>query len=303
MLMPNLYAFKRPLLPAVLKRIVLLLLICAPFSGFAQYWQGGIFGGASNYSGDLAEQRVDMRYTRGVVGLFVKRDVNRYLTVRFGLNYGRIAGADSTNKDTFLIARNLSFRSPIFEANLIGEFNFFDIDEKGFTPYLFAGVSLFSFYPTTKDANGNTVKLRALSTEGQGLPQYPDRKQYNLREISIPFGAGVKVLINESWMVGAEIGFRKTFSDYLDDVSKTYVDKNTLLAERGQRSVDYAYRGNQVSGHVAPGTYPVDGTKRGSDKYTDWYIFSGLTLSYRFGGDKGPYNRWGKQKVSDCPRF
>jgi hypothetical protein len=278
---------------AVVKRVFVILLMCVPLSGFSQYWQAGGFIGTSNYSGDLAEQRVDLKYTRYSLGLFVKRDINRYITLRAGFNYGKIAGADSTNKHPDLLNRNLSFRSPIREAHIVAEFNFLDLDEKRFTPYVFGGVAVFSFYPTTKDALGRTVNLRPLTTEGQGMAQYPSRKQYNLQQIAIPFGAGVKVLLTDQWILGLEFGLRKTFTDYLDDVSRSYIDRNTLLLARGQTAVDMAYRGT--------GAYPADGTIRGSDKYDDWYIFSGLSLSYRFGA--GGNNHWKRQKVMNCPRL
>lgn len=287
-----------------LKKItwILLLSFLAPLSVFSQDWHVGGFLGISNYSGDLAQQRVDMKYTRPTIGLMVKRDINRYFTARVGFQWGRVAAADSTNESKALIARNLSFRSVLWEGSLIGEFNFFDIYERGYTPYVFGGVALFSFYPTTKDSAGNTVTLRRLNTEGQELPQYPERKQYSLTQFALPFGAGVKVLLNDRWTMGMEIGIRKTFTDYLDDVSKTFVDEATLRAAMGQRSVDFAYRGDEVSSKsgVAPGTYPVDGAIRGSDKHTDWYVFSGLTLTYRFGGSN---NRWGRQKFSTCPKY
>ncbi|MBW8687846.1 type IX secretion system protein PorG [Chitinophaga rhizophila] len=302
--MPNLSLLKNHVPGAVWKSVVVIVLLCAPFTAFSQYWQAGGFLGISNYSGDLTQKRVDMRYTRYAVGLHVKRDINRYLTLRAGLTYGRIAGADSTNTDTFLLRRNLSFRSPVFEAQVGVEINFLDLDEKKITPYIHGGVGFYSFYPTTKDANGNTVKLRPLSTEGQGMSQYPTRKPYNIRQFSIPFGAGVKVLLRDNLVAGFEIGLRKTFTDYLDDVSLTYVDRNSLLRSRGRQAVDYAFRGDEVNGtHVSRSTYPPDGTTRGSDKYKDWYMFSGFTLSYRFGGGSGGYNHWKRQKASQCPRF
>ena len=102
-------------------------------------------------------------------------------------------------------------------------------------------------------------------------------------------------MVSKHLIAGFEIGLRKTITDYLDDVSKGYADYNTLLAHYGQRTVDYAYRGTS--------TYPVEGYPRGSAKYDDWYVFTGLTLSYRFGSGRGPYNHWGKQKVSNCPKF
>jgi hypothetical protein len=103
--------------------------------------------------------------------------------------------------------------------------------------------------------------------------------------------------LNDQWTVGFEIGLRPTITDYLDDVSTTYVDQNTLLAYRGQQAVDMAYRGDEVGGKLTPGTYPADGSPRGSAKYKDWYSFSGFTITYRLGGGSG----WGKQKAMRCP--
>lgn len=277
---------------------ILLLFMAVPFLTFAQDWHVGAFLGISNYSGDLTQQRVDMKYTRPALGLLVRRDINRYLTIRAALTWGIATGADSTNSQKDLVARNLSFRSNILEGSLIGEFNFLDLDEKGFTPYVFVGIGGFGFDPTAKDQSGNRVRLRPLGTEGQGLPQYPTRKPYDLFAISIPFGAGVKAILNDNWTLGFEIGFRPTTTDYLDDVSTNYVDKNTLLAYRGQKSVDMAYRGDEVTAKgMTPGTYPADGTIRGSDKHKDWYGFSGFTITYRLGGGSG----WGKQKATRCP--
>ncbi|WP_343691419.1 DUF6089 family protein [Chitinophaga sp.] len=293
--MPNLIALRNHFMNVISRKVLVTLFVCLPAAAFGQYWQVGGALGISNYSGDLSQSRVDMRYTRYHIGLFVKRDLSPHITLGAGATYARVAGADSTNKAIELKNRNLSFRSPILEAHVRLELNLFDIDDKGWTPYVFGGVGVFSFYPTTRDANGDVIKLRALNTEGQGLAAYPDRKQYSLTSVSIPFGAGVKFLIRDNLVAGFEVGLRKTFTDYLDDVSKGYADYNTLLATYGLRTVRYAYRG--------PGPYPVEGFPRGSQKYDDWYVFTGFTLAYRFGGASGPYGHWRKQKVSTCPKF
>lgn len=277
---------------------ILLLFMAVPFLTFAQDWHVGGFLGITNYSGDLTQQRVDMKYTRPAIGLLVRKDINRYLSIRAALTFGIATGADSTNSSKDLRARNLSFRSNVLEGSLIGEFNFFDLDEKGFTPYVFVGIGGFGFDPTAKDQSGNRVRLRPLGTEGQGLPQYPTRVPYDLFAISIPFGAGVKAILSDKWTLGFEIGFRPTTTDYLDDVSTNYVDKNTLLAYRGQKAVDMAFRGDELTGKgVTPGAYPADGAIRGSDKHKDWYAFSGFTITYRLGGGSG----WAKQKATRCP--
>lgn len=275
--------------PSTLKKILgFVIMISTPLISIAQDWHVGATAGISNYSGDLNEKRIDFRYTRPMIGLLVKKDINRYLTLRAGASFGMVAADDKTNTSIALQSRNLSFSSPIWEGHLGAELNLFDIDEKGFTPYIFGGVALFSFYPTAKDSSGSKVRLRRLSTEGQGLPQYPERgNQYSLYQVSIPFGAGFKYLFTDRLTLGFEIGLRATFTDYLDDVSTTYVDQNTLLLERGQLAVDYAYRGDEPGNKGIPGTYPLDGAQRGSAKYKDWYTFTGLTIMYRLGGGDG----------------
>ncbi|MFY0256107.1 DUF6089 family protein [Chitinophaga sp. 30R24] len=276
---------------------LLFVFMAIPFLTFAQDWHVGAFLGISNYSGDLTEQRVDLKYTRPALGLLVRKDINRYLSIRGAFTWGIVAAADSTNSSKALVARNLSFRSNVFEGSLIGEFNFMDLDEKGFTPYVFVGVAGFGFDPMARDQSGNWIRLRPLGTEGQALPQYPTRQPYDLFSFSFPFGAGLKAILSDKWTLGFEIGLRPTTTDYLDDVSTNYVDQNTLLAYRGQKSVDMAYRGDEVTGKLTPGTYPADGTKRGSPDHKDWYAFSGFTITYRLGASSG----WGKVKSARCP--
>src|SRR6185503_11329879 len=98
----------------------------------------------------------------------------------------------------------------------------------------------------------------------------------------IPFGGGLKFAISENVRVGVEMGFRKLFTDYLDDVSKTYIDPSDLLAAKGQQAVDMSYRGDEVTGGSA--TYPPKTTQRGNDKSKDFYYFTGIHLTFRLGG-------------------
>ncbi|RAI97874.1 outer membrane protein with beta-barrel domain [Chitinophaga skermanii] len=284
-----------------------ILLFCAtlmtPFLVKAQQdWHIGGMVGISNYSGDLSEKRVDFKYTKPTIGIFVRKDINRYLTLRAGLQWGMVAAADSTAKSAAYRNRNLSFRSHIGEINLIGEFNFMDMEETGFTPYIFAGISGFAFNPEAR-LQGQWITLRNLGTEGQGLSQYPDRNPYNLFQFAIPFGVGAKYELNETWTVGLEFGLRYTFTDYLDDVSSTYVDQNTLLLYRGATAVEMAYRGDEVNPkNGTPGVYPPDGTVRGNPKNKDWYAFSGITIAYRLAGGGNSAQRRALRNTG-CPNM
>jgi hypothetical protein len=120
------------------------------------------------------------------------------------------------------------------------------------------------------------VYLQPLGTEGQGF--YLGRKKYNLTQFAIPFGGGIKFAFNDNVRIKLEVGLRKLMTDYLDDVSTTFAPQAALLANNGQRAVDFSFRGDELK----PGlTYPTANTKRGNPSSKDWYYFSGVTLSIR----------------------
>jgi len=163
---------------------------------------------------------------------------------------------------------------------------------------LFVGVAVYHFNPYTTDTAGRKTYLRPLSTEGEGF--LPGKNNYNLTQIAIPFGAGVKLSLSDNVNVGVEVGYRKLFTDYLDDVSTTYVDEATLLANRGAEAVELAYRGNELK-NGAP--YPRAGVIRGGAAHRDWYYFTGITASFRLfsGNGLGSSTGTGKHSKYGCP--
>jgi hypothetical protein len=259
-----------------------------------------LFGGFSNYQGDLQEKAITLDESNGAFGAGLKYDITSHTAIRSSFVYGRIEGNDKLNSAS-LQPRNLSFQSKIFEFNLLGEYTIFDLSEKRFSPYVFGGIALLRFNPYAYDTLSNKVFLKPLSTEGQGLAAYPDRKPYKLTQFAIPFGAGIKYRINENAVLGYEFGLRKTFTDYLDDVSKTYVDPVALALERGPKAVEMSYRGGELK--TGNPVYPADGSIRGGSKFKDWYYFSGITLSIGINTGNGSFfgNGNGKGRT-DCPR-
>src|SRR5204863_7192304 len=148
------------------------------------------------------------------------------------------------------------------------------------TPYIIAGIGLYHFKPYTKDTSGNKTFLKPLSTEGEGF--VAGIKNYKLTQFSIPFGCGAEYSLNEDMRIGLEFGYRKIFTDYLDDVSNVYVDQTSLLNARGQKAVDLAYRGYEV--HAGP--YPSAGISRGNPKNKDGYYYIAITYTVRYFFDK-----------------
>lgn len=257
----------------MMKKFFLLILLSPVF--LQAQWHVNVFGGFSNYSGDLQSKFFTLDQSYAAFGAALQYDLTEHFSVLAGFNIGHVGAADKFNKAD-LQARNLSFQSKIDEVNITGEYNLFDLSEKRFTPYAFAGLAVYHFSPYAYDTLNRKTYLQPLSTEGEGLAQYPGRKYYKLTQLAIPFGGGIKLRITDNVTIAYEIGFRKLFTDYLDDVSTTYVDEATLLNERGPQAVELSYRGNEVKNGSA--TYPAAGTQRGSSKYKDWYYFSGIRI-------------------------
>jgi hypothetical protein len=216
-------------------------------------------------------------------GIIYKYFMNPHFGLRFGANYTSISASDSDSNIPVNRARNLSFGSRLFEMHGALEINFLPIEVNDFkvTPYVFGGLSAFYYNPFADDPNGSRVFLRPLSTEGQGLPIYPDRKQYSQINMAFPFGGGAKFFIGKTLMLTTELGFRYTNTDYLDDVSGTYADPRDIKAQRGDIAVALADRSGEPKIGLA-------GRQRGNGKKNDTYVMSGVSLIYYFGSIRCP---------------
>ena len=281
-----------------MRKLIFACIVVFPSIVFGQSFHIGLFGGISNYQGDLVQGAYNSRFTNPAIGLTANYEVMDRLMVRGGFTLSKVEGHDKYNKKDYLKLRNLSFESKITEFSLVGEYSIFNIYNIKWTPYVFAGLAVYHFNPYAVDSTGNKVFLKPLSTEGQGLAAYPESKPYSLTQIAVPFGGGIKYAINDNFRIGLEVGIRKLFTDYLDDLSTNYADAADLLAERGQLAVDYAYRGDEVPG--GDPNYPLKGAQRGGAKEMDWYYFTGLHLTYRIGGGFG--SGGGKNKMLGCPK-
>jgi opacity protein-like surface antigen len=283
-----------------MRKLLSLCLLFPVISFSQQRLHVTLFGGFSNYQGDLQERAFTFDQSNGSFGAGLKYDITPHISVRSGFNYGKVQGNDKLNKPT-LQPRNLSFETKILELNLLGEYTFFDLDQRRFSPYVFGGIAVFRFNPYAYDTTGNKLFLKPLSTEGQGLSAYPGRTPYHLTQFAVPFGAGVKLRITENAVLGYEFGLRKTFTDYLDDISTTYVDATALALERGPKAIEMSYRSGELK--TGDPNYPPDGTLRGGPKFKDWYYFTGITLAIGINTGNGSFfpgsNRKGR---TDCPK-
>jgi hypothetical protein len=232
-----------------------------------------LFGGLINYQGDLQPRIFTLQLIRPVYGGILKYEVNGHITGRFGIAIGSLYADDKYNRSD-LQKRNLNFRSNIVEAHIGAEYYILDIHRFKVTPYIFAGIGLFKYDPYTIDQTGVKTYLKPLSTEGQGIAQ-TGVSEYKLQEISIPFGGGLNFSISCNVNLAVEFLQHKLTTDYIDDVSKNYIDQSVLLAAKGSKSVALAYRADELPGG-AP--YPAGGSQRGNPKENDWYYTATLKL-------------------------
>jgi hypothetical protein len=280
---------------------VLLFLVLLTHIVFAQRFHIGVFGGVAAYNGDLTDKIFPKKVTNGAIGITGNYELTDNIMLRGGFTYAIVGGADRFSKDADLRARNLAFETAISEFSVAGEYYLLSLYENKISPYAFAGLAVYHYNPYAYNGTADKIYLKQLSTEGQGLPGYPDRKPYSLTQAAIPFGGGVKFVITDNLHLGLEVGFRKLFTDYLDDVSTTYVDPADLLAARGQLAVDMSYRGDDVGNPV----YPAKGAGRGGPNHNDTYYFTGLHLTYRLGGSNsgGGFSGSGRRNKNStgCP--
>lgn len=234
---------------------------------FRQHEVGVLIGG-SYYIGDLNPGR-QFFLTQPAGGIFYRFTPNYRYAFRGGINIGTIQGDDSQSEDADQRQRNLNFKSNIQEFYVISEFNFLEYrisnDKYRFSFFLFAGVSVFNFKPMGNLGGGNWSALQPLRTEGQTKP-------YKLVQVAIPFGAGVKLNVSKRIGIGLEWGPRKTFTDYLDDVSGTYPDPK-VNPPNGNLGMLFSNR-TRNGGDVI-------NTQRGNPRTKDWYFFCGLTLNIK----------------------
>jgi hypothetical protein len=217
-----------------MRRLITILSIMVSCTAYGQKnLDIGLIGGGMYYLGDLNTYR-HFYHTHLAGGVLLRYNFNSRYSLRGHLISGSLSARDSDFPGKFQKIRNRTFQTPVMEVNVHGEYNFFPYSvtskKNNFTPYVFVGANFF---------------IASYATY--------------VYQTSIPFGIGFKVNLGRRVGFGGEWGFRKTFTDYLDDLSnrKTFPSSVTNADE------------------------PYYMKQRGYYHMNDWYSFAGLFLSFR----------------------
>jgi hypothetical protein len=277
-----------------MKKFFILLLIPIAFSikALAQnesqlVGEYGLTIGAAHYFGDL-NNRAAVNRPKIALGAFFRKQFGNYTALRITAHFTQLGYSDQYSQNDFQRRRNLSFNTNIFEFAVRGDFNFFkfipnDLDHL-FTPYATLGVGVFSYDPYAY-YNGSKVYLRPLNTEGETF--YQGRKAYGTMAICIPIGFGVKYSVSDKLNVSFEISHRFTTTDYLDDVSKTYVGIDKFTTP-GTPSIAAILQDRSFETGAPIG---VEGRQRGFSKQKDQYAIAEIGISFNIMSYRCPTSR------------
>ncbi len=262
----------------------------------------GDLGGRDRIGADFSPADLEIALTRPAVSAGFRYKFNKNINVHSSFNYLLLAGDDKLTAEKYRNNRNLNFKSNVFELSSRMEFGISSFKRSGvyklkrsslgkinrrkaFEVIGFVGIGVFYFNPKGKNpTNGKWEKLYDLHTEGQGLPNGPS--QYKRVSVSIPMGIAVHYIIDKDWSLGLELCYRKTFTDYLDDVSTNYYDKAALFNAYGATSVLMA---DPSKGDIPGASSPNgdgSGAQRG-DKNKDAFATVQITVGKFFAPKRG----------------
>jgi hypothetical protein len=257
--------------------------------------QLGEFGftvGAAHYFGDL-NNRAQLNRPKPAVGVFFTKQFNNYFGVRASAHYAQVGYSDIYSKVDYQKRRNLSFNSDIVEVALQGDFNFFKFvpgDQNYiFTPYVSIGIGAFSYNPYAYYQD-KKYYLRPLGTEGQNLG-YTDpasgktRKAYKSMAVCFPIGAGIKYNLSNNINLSFQVTHRLTTTDYLDDVSTTFVGLDKFPIVNGQPSIAGILQDRSFETGTSIG---IEGRQRGLSKQKDQYVIAEIGISFSLNAYKCP---------------
>lgn len=281
------------------------VVLFSALAGQAQYaWDVGFHLGGANYLGEMGgkdQPRRDfvwdmkLSQTRWAVGGFARRKLNRLISVNTGLLYMRLQGADEFTEDYGpRRARNLNFRNDMLEWYVRPEFTIFQDNDLGgrgrykldFRLFGYVGAALYYHNPKGQiNREGDFYALQPLTTE---------LVDYSRIGLAIPAGIGFHFTKKRRHRFGWDMGWRTTFSDYLDDASTVYADPDLLPGGIGGTAAQlanqtaFAYALDPTLPH--PNNY-APGAIRGDPTHNDSYLTMTFTYSYVLRGQSNFYRQ------------
>ncbi len=228
----------------------------------------GTFGmGTSTYFGELSNKG-DYLDAKPTINVGLKYYLTNRIAIRSEITWFTLEGDDAkADPESGRVPRNLSFTSHNYEINATGIVNLFPRGRRfyqrpSFNLYGFAGIGVTYFNPKT-EYQGQKIALQPLQTE---------LTKYSRVTMVIPYGIGARFKMGPFFDVSVEGGWRKLFTDYLDDVSTVHND-----ASKFSDPIAAALSDRRPELGRAPA---ADGTRRGNPDNNDAYMLVTVKVEY-----------------------
>jgi len=310
----------KPSLPKFAGKALLLTMACFSFlcrsnaQGFIFgnekiKWEAGLNFGPSFFLGDLGGNTgkgtnnlkdLNLEFTQLMKGAYITMYPTNWAGIRIAATLTHLEGDDATINTTGINElwrkqRNLDFKTDIWEVNGSAEifptmiFSSDPENEPRLRPYGLIGAGFYHFNPQGSITAPNGTKtwyyLQPLRTEGEGMSEYPKSHPYKLTNFNVIYGGGLKYFLSDRVNVGMELLYRKTFTDYIDDVSQTYIDPKNFAKYLPSQTASIASKlYDKTIGIIYPGmTRWPEGTQRGDTKNADTYFSVVAKVGFRLG--------------------
>ena len=211
----------------------------------AQFHEIGIFLGGSNYIGDIGSHRY-IDPNEFAYGVLYKWNVTDRYSLRSGVTFSNLNENEFRNTDINRFRRSYKVTNPIQEITAGVEINFkeFNLHDPEFS------FTPYIFYGLGYFRHDQPYLI------SNGPINPPSINVFSKdRKIAIPLSFGFKIIPILFIVLGFEIGARYTLTDNLDGSNPSV----EILTE-----------------------YP-SALEFGNFSNNDWYIFTGLTISFTFG--------------------
>ena len=274
--------------------IAFIFTLITSVSGYSQYYiDYGVSAGASNYLGEFGGGEgkgrgfvadMEFSFTRWTIGGFYRYRLSPKIALKGSLNYIRLSGDDKKSDNPGRRGRNLNFKNDMFELLVNGEYYLFKVNDVGgtgryradFNLYLFGGVGAFYSSPKGQNVSGDWVSLRGLNSEGVS---------YSAINLTLPLGMGFYYTIDRKYRIGMEVGWRTTFTDYIDDASTVYANNPDGITNKSDQTTLDEINSEVYPGE--PGLLPTNydiGSKRGDPSQNDSYFTMTVNFSWAIRG-------------------
>ena len=237
-----------------------------------QYTKAGIHLGSSTYHGDICPSlNCGLQFTRLNLNGSVRYHLQKQWFIKVNAGINQLSGNDASGPNP---ERNLSFTSTNFYLSIsglryLGKYHEYERNSTNITPYVSFGLGGLFFNPRA-ELDGRQVELQPLQTEGTNYSRFT---------IFIPLSFGITYRLSKRIDIDLAYTYNFSFSDYLDDVSTSYVNNATLFGDAAILA-DRTFEGGFLPTQTIDGIHSEAGVERGNSSTLDTYSLFTIGISF-----------------------